>query len=142
MRGHADKQLMQDAREDEDKDLGYGRGDAAADKGRVDVATHKVCYGLVPRGPVCADGRDVPPVAVEFSVAEAHYLGEGVESGLEEGEEAAEPAEDADGGKLHDTLGNGRQVQGENLVEGILQERGGVLGRGNPDDDAETGELD
>ena len=141
MRGHADEQFVEDAREDENEDLGYGRGDAAADERRVDVAAHKVCYGLVPGSPVCADGCRVPPVAVELSVTEAHHLGQSIKSGLEEGKETTEPAEDANGGELHDALGNGCQVQGEDLIEGILEQRGGVLGGGNPDDNAETGEL-
>ena len=62
------------------------------------MAAHKVGHGLVPGSPVGADGRDVPPVAVELSVAEPHDFGKRIESGLEEGEEAAQPAEDADGG--------------------------------------------
>lgn len=112
---------MQDAGEEEDDDLREGGRAAATHEGRVDVAAHKVCDGLVPCCPVCADGADVPPVAVELSVAEAHDFSEGVECGLEEGEEAAEPAEDGDCGKLHGALGDGGKIKREYLVEGVLE---------------------
>lgn len=72
--GYADEELVQDAGEEEDDDLRKGRGAAAADERGVDVASHEICHGLVPRRPVGADGADVPPVAVKFAVAEAHDL--------------------------------------------------------------------
>lgn len=81
------------------------------------MAAHKVCYRLVPSGPISADRRDVPPVSVELSVTKTHYLCEGVEGGLEEGEKATEPAEDADGRKFHDAFGDGCEVQGEDFVK-------------------------
>lgn len=105
------------------------------------MAAHEVGDGLVPGGPVSPDRADVPPGAVELAIAEGHNLGECVERRLEEGEEAAEPAEDADGGELHDTLEDGGYVEFQELVKRVLQERGGVLSTGDPHDDAETEDL-
>lgn len=114
---HADKQLMQDAGEKEDEDLREGRRPAATYKRAVNVAAHEVCDGLVPGRPVGADTAHVPPVAVELAVAEPHDLCQSVERRLEQGEEAAQPAEDGDGGEFHDTLGNGCKVEREDLVQ-------------------------
>lgn len=132
---------MQHARDEEDDDLRHRRRHATSNKRRVDVSTHEVGDRLVPRRPVSAYGADVPPGPVELAVTECHDLSERVERGLEEGEEAAEPAEDADGGELHDALEDGGHVQFQELVEGVLQQWGGVLGTGDPHDDAEAEDL-
>ena len=74
------------------------------------MATHEIGDGLVPGGPVGADTTHVPPFTVKLAVAESQDLGQCVECGLEEGEEAAEPAEDGDGGEFHDALGDGGEI--------------------------------
>ncbi|KAJ8106765.1 hypothetical protein OPT61_g9323 [Boeremia exigua] len=129
VRGDADEEFVQDAGNKKDGDLGQGGWDAAPDEGGVDVPPHEVCHGLVPGGPVGANRRDVPPGPVEFAVGEAHYFCEGVEGGLEEREEAAQPAEDADGAEFHDALEDGGEVEGDEFVEGVLEEGGGILRR-------------
>lgn len=141
VRRHTDKQLVQHARDEEDDDLRHRRRHSSPDKRRVDVSTHEVGDRLVPRRPVSADRADIPPGPVELAVAKGHDLGECVERGLEEGEETAEPAEDADGGELHDALEDGGHIQFQKLVEGVLQEWGGVLGAGDPHDDAQAEDL-
>jgi hypothetical protein len=59
---------------------------------------HEVIDGLVPAGPVHANTRRVPPIAVKLSIAEAEQFSETVEEGLEQRVEAGEPAEQRDGG--------------------------------------------
>lgn len=132
---------MQDAGEEEDENLSERRRPSAANEGAVDVAAHEVGHGLVPCCPVCADATDVPPVSVELSIAKLHNLCKGIQRGLEEGEKAAEPAEDGDGRELHDALSNGGEIQGQNFVKRILEQRRGILGGRDPNDNAETCDL-
>lgn len=80
----------------------------------------------------------VPPVAVELAVTEAHDLSESVEEGLEKSEKASQPAEEGDGGELHETFDDGCEVQCSHTAERILKQRYSVLGAGDPDDDAES----
>ena len=141
MRRDADKKFVEYGRKEKDDKLSERGGASASHERAVDVAAHVVGDGLVPHGPVGADAARIPPIAVKFAIAKPHDFGQGVEGGLEEGEEAAEPAEDGDGRQFHDALGNGCEVEGEDGVERVLQQRGGILGGGNPDDDAEAGEL-
>lgn len=104
VRRHSNQQLMQDPREQEGEDLSYDRWYASPYHWSVDMSFHEMRYGLIPGGPVGAHGRGVPPVAVEFAVGEAHYLGQTVHEALEQGEEAGEPADEADGRQLEDAL--------------------------------------
>ena len=106
------------------------------------MSPHEIRDRLVPGSPVRANTADVPPIAVELAVAEAHHFSQGVKCRLEKREESAEPAKDGDGGELHDALGNGREVERQDLVERVLEERRSVLGGGYPDDNAQTCELE
>lgn len=71
---------------------------------------HELINGLVPGAPVGSYRWGVPPVGVELAVAEARYLREGIEEGLEEREEAGEPDDEGYGTELHDAFENGGEV--------------------------------
>lgn len=106
------------------------------------MPTHEICHRLVPGCPVGANRRHIPPVTIEFPVAKTHYFGKGIKRRLEKSKEAAEPAKYGDGRELHNALDNRGEVEGKDLVEGVLQQWRSVLSRGNPDDDAEARHLE
>jgi hypothetical protein len=106
------------------------------------MSPHKVGDRLVPRSPVGADTTHIPPLAVEITVSKLHHLSQSVQERLEKGKKAAEPAEQRDGGELHHAFCNGHKVQLVHHVERVLEKRCGVLGRGDPDYDAETCDFD
>lgn len=128
---------MQEAGQQKDHGARELAAEAPADERGIDVPSHEVVHGFVPRAPVSAHRRAVPPVGVELAVAEAHHLGQGVEHGLEDGEEAGEPDDEGDGGELHDALEDRGHVHGLQLVERVTQHGRGVLGAGEPDEHAE-----
>lgn len=139
MRGHPDQQLMQQPREHKHHRAREPAAEAPAHERGVDVPPHEVIHGFVPRAPVVPHARAVPPLGVEFAVAEAHNLREGVQQALEDGEEAGEPDDEGDGGEFHEALGDGGDVHGGDFREGVVQQGRGVLGAGEPDEDAEAG---
>ena len=98
---------MEDAREHENNHLRQRRRHTPTHKRRINVPLHKVIHRLIPTGPVASQVRAVPPIAVEFAVAEAEALGEQVQEALEEEEEPGEPADKADGAELEDALEDG-----------------------------------
>ena len=49
------------------------------------MSFHKVVDWFIPCSPVGAYTGCIPPVGVEFSIPETHYLCESVERGLEDG---------------------------------------------------------
>ena len=102
------------------------------------MATHKVIDGPVPGAPVGLQVGAIPPVSVEVAIAEHGEFGQGVHVGVEEGEEAGEPDDERDGGELHQAFDDGGQIQHGHLVEGVAEERGRVLCRGQPDEDGEA----
>ena len=77
------------------------------------MAAHEVCHRLVPGCPIVSYRTDIPPWPVEFTVTKSHDLSECVQRGLEEGEEAAQPAEHANCGEFHHALENGCEIQRE-----------------------------
>ncbi len=105
------------------------------------MTPHEMVDWLVPCRPVLLHRRTVPPILVELAVAEAEDLSKGVEEGLEESEKAGEPDHYGDGGELHQSLNNGREIKGSHLVEGVPKERFGVLSAGKPDEDAKSDGL-
>ena len=88
---------------------------ASTDQRRIDMPPHEIIDRLVPRPPVSSDARAVPPLAVELAIPEHHDLGQGVEDGLEDGEEACEPDDQGDGREFHEAFDNGRDIQECNL---------------------------
>ncbi len=128
---------MQQTGEDKDHRAGEPAAEATTDEGRVDVSTHEMVNGFVPGTPVSTHGRAIPPIGVEFAVAETHEFGQGVEDGLEDGEEARQPDDEGDGGEFHQTLDDGCDVQGFDFIQRVAEDRGGVLGAGEPDEHAE-----
>ena len=96
VRWYTDEELVKKSREDEGDQLGKRLWNTSRDHWGVNVAFHEVRDRLVPARPIRSEIAAVPPVAVEFAVAEVHHLGQEVEKGLEDGEEAREPAHKAD----------------------------------------------
>lgn len=92
---------MQQTGEDEDHRACEPAAEPPTDEGRVDVSTHEMVDGFVPCTPVGTHGRAIPPIGVEFAVAETHEFRQGVEDGLEDSEEAGEPDDEGDGGEFH-----------------------------------------
>ena len=84
------------------------------------MPTHEICHRFVPGRPVGANRRHIPPVTIEFPVAKTHHFGKGIERRLEKSKEAAEPTKYRDGRKLHNALDNRGEVEGKDLVEGVL----------------------
>ena len=60
---------------------------------------------------------------------------------MKDGKEACEPAEDRDGRQFHDALDDGGKVKRGDDGKGVAQKRNGVLGRSDPDGDAERDKL-
>ena len=118
---------MQHPTQHENARAGRLRAPAPADERGVDVPLHEVVDGFVPRAPVRAHARAVPPLGVKFAVAEAEDLGQGVEGGLEDGEEAGEPDDEADGGEFHEAFEDGGEVEGGHFEEGVVEEWCGVF---------------
>lgn len=135
---HADGELMQGTREQENQDLRNDRGDAASAQRAINVPTHKASDRLVPCNPVDTDAWGVPPFGVELAVSEAHDFSKGIQEGVEESHKAGQPAKEGNGGEFQHALDNGDEVKRRDLVQRVLQQRRGVLSGSNPDDDAET----
>lgn len=132
------QQLVQDRRNEEDDDLCKCRWYPSTDKRTIDMSSHEVGDGLVPRSPVFPDAANVPPWPVELTVGKAHDLGKAVHRRLEERKETTEPTEQRHSGQLHDALHNGDKVEAGHLVERVLQQGCGILSGCDPDGDAET----
>lgn len=88
MRRYPYQQFMQKTGEDEDHGTGETVAIATAHERGVDMSTHEMVNGFVPRAPVIAHRRAVPPIGVEFAVAETHEFRQSVKGGLEDCEEA------------------------------------------------------
>lgn len=136
--GHAYEKLMKDSGDEEYDQAGAGQAVASAHERREDVSLHELIDRLVPEPPVLAQAGRVPPLVVEGAVSEAHDLGERVEGRLEDGEEPGQPDDEGDGRQLQQPLRDGHEVEGVHLVEGVPEDRGGVLGAAEPDEDAQA----
>lgn len=110
------QEFVQKAGEDEDHRAGEAAAEPPTDERRVDVPPHEMVDGFVPRAPVVAHRRTVPPIRVEFAVTKTHDFRQGVEDGLEDGEEAGEPDDEGDGGEFHQAFDDGGDVQGGHFV--------------------------
>ena len=110
MRRHSNQQLVQEPRERKDHCARKMMAPASANEGRVDVPSHKMIHGLVPRPPVRPHRRTVPPLHIEFAIPEPHDFRQGIENGLEDGEEAGEPDDQGDGAEFHEALYDGGDV--------------------------------
>lgn len=139
--GNPDQNLVQDGGDEEDGDARDERTPSPADHGHEDVALEVLVHGLVPRAPVSAQALAVPPVVVERPVSEPRHFGQGVEERLEKGEETGEPDDEGDGGELHQALQDIGEVERGDLVEGVAQDRGGVLLASEPDEHAQAEDL-
>ena len=120
MRRHPDQQLMQQPGKHKNKHLRQVRRHAPAHERTVDMPLHKLIHGLIPAGPVRANGRAIPPVAVELAVAKAHNLREGVHEGLKQREEACQPAHQTDGAELNNTLEDVESIELGNFLDAVL----------------------
>lgn len=98
-------------------------------------------HGLVPRSPVRPEALTVPPVIVERSISEPQHLGQGVQEGLEEREEARKPYDERDGRKLQEPLQDHDKVQRGNLIQRILQNGRRILEAREPDECAEAADF-
>lgn len=88
MRRYPHQQFVQKAGEDEDHGTSETAAIATAHERRVDMSAHEMVNGFVPRAPVIAHRRTVPPIGVEFAIAKMHDFRQSVEGGLEDCEEA------------------------------------------------------
>jgi hypothetical protein len=138
---YTNQQFMQQARKDKNQSLSNLRINASPDQRRINMPLHKMINGFIPTRPVDPHTRHIPPIAVKFAIAEPHHFGQCVQKGLEEGKETSQPAEERYCAEFHDSFGNGYEVEGGNVVEGVLKEWHGVLGGCNPDYDAEASYL-
>ncbi len=93
MSGDSNKKLVQQPGKYKDYDLSHGRRYPTAHQRYVNVSLHEIIYGLIPRRPVCANARDIPPISVEFPIAKTQDLSESVQERLEKSEETSKPAE-------------------------------------------------
>lgn len=75
MRGNADKELVQESRNEKDAHRGRSGWDANVDAGQVDVALEEKIDRTVPQAPVGSEGARVPPRKVESAVAKEKDLG-------------------------------------------------------------------
>lgn len=91
VRRDANEQLVQEAAEKKDARARRIRAPSPMHERGVNVSAHEAIHGLVPRAPIRAHARAVPPLCVELAVAEAHHLGKGVEEGLKDGKEECQP---------------------------------------------------
>ncbi len=132
---------MENAREDEYNRAPHSRTPPPSNERKVNMPLHEMIDGFIPRAPIDADAGTIPPIGVELAIAEAGDLGQGVQEGLEKREEASQPDDHGNSRELHQTLDDGRDVQRGDLVERVAEDGSGVLGRGEPDEDAETGDL-
>lgn len=82
---------MQEPREDEHHGAREDVAISPSPERGVDMPEHEVIDGFIPRAPVIPHGGAIPPIGVEFPVAEAHDFRQGVEGGLEDCEEACQP---------------------------------------------------
>jgi hypothetical protein len=93
----ADKKLVEEGAEEEDKYTCCQWAVATSNKRHVDVTLHELVHGPVPSPPVDTHARGVPPVIVELAVGEAGDFGDGVQERLEEGKEDCKPDHNANG---------------------------------------------
>ena len=89
--GNPDEDFVQHCRKCKHHEPSRSLTPAPSDQRRVYMPLHELVHGLVPRSPIRAHGRAVPPLAVELSVAKPHELSQRVETGLEHGKEARKP---------------------------------------------------
>ena len=129
---------MQEAGENKDHCACEIDAIAASDEWRINVPTHEVIDGFIPCSPISAHAGTVPPVGIELSIAEAHNFRQGVKGGLEDCEEACKPNDEGDSGEFHEAFEDGREVHCLELVEGVAEDGGGVLGAGDPYEHAQA----
>lgn len=85
------------------------------------MAAHEEVDGFIPGAPVGLQIGAVPPIVVEVAVAEHGDLGQGIQKGLKQREEAGQPDDEGDGGEFHQAFEDGGQVEQGDLVEGVAE---------------------
>ena len=98
MRRHSNQQLMKQATEHENPRACCMRAPAPCNQWAVDMPSHKVIDGFIPRPPISPHAWAVPPFGVELAIAKHYDLRQGIQRRLKDGKEASEPGDKADGG--------------------------------------------
>ena len=125
---HADRQLMQKPRKYKHRNGSRSVAPTASDHRKVDMPSHKMVYGRVPRPPISTHARAVPPLTIKLSVSKSHDFGQGIEHRLEDCKKASQPDDERNRGQLHQPFDDeGRFPCG--AFERVAKDRRRVLSR-------------
>lgn len=71
---HSNHQFAKEATEYKDPCARRVRTPSSSHQRRIDMSSHEVVYRLIPRPPVSAYTRTIPPLGIKFSITECHQF--------------------------------------------------------------------